>query len=153
MGSRPYICTNTALGPEHSHRYYSPAVQYLALRVTLRQYSALLYELCAASGKPSTWLPLGWLVEQATVSHTCAFVLEADTHWKKTSDMRISLQPNGKQTANAMTYACTMRTWCTNKRALHDAPWTWKEYDHHVMTMLHAAYQPRFQTSKQHLIK
>ena len=45
-GSRPHICTEAARGQYHPHRYYSPAVQYLALRViTLRQYSTLLYEL------------------------------------------------------------------------------------------------------------
>ena len=35
-------------------------------------------EQCATSGKPSTWLPLGRLVEQATVPHTSLFVFESD---------------------------------------------------------------------------
>ena len=52
-------------GQYHPHRYYSRA----------EALQSLLYEsLCATSGKPSTWLPLGRLVEQALLVPFACFV-------------------------------------------------------------------------------
>ena len=40
----PYIFMDVALGQYDPHRYYSPAVQSLALRVIILQLTELVYE-------------------------------------------------------------------------------------------------------------
>ena len=66
---KKYKCSEPSRRQSYLHRYYSSSSSHteLALRViTLRVQAiqSLLYESCATSGKPSTWLPLGGLVEQ-----------------------------------------------------------------------------------------
>ena len=53
-----------------------PCIRRFALRVTLWQYNSLHFELLAASGKPSTWLPLGRFEKQTMCeTHHTSYIM------------------------------------------------------------------------------